>query len=405
MKSYIFFISVVLSALFVSCSSESIEDGTTPPTIPLTRSEIEIVSAENTFALNMLTELLKESNSDENICISPLCAFFNFSMLTTGANPETQKVALERLTNGNSSLEDLNQLNQKLLSTLVSIDRQTTVMNNSSAWFDNSVSVGQEFTDNIASVFNAQTAFVDMGSSEAESAINNWVNSSSNGLIKKFVEYKETEGRLMSLICTSYFKGNWTKKFNKEDTKLGDFLNSNGKKSRVMMMRKNEDVKYISVNDLHIVSIPFGNGSFSMFVLLPDDVSTGSAIEPLGKTSWNEIVKGMTTRTFNIQLPRFGITWANDMTDIASSLGYGDLFNGDNLSPISPDLKYASISMKQQTVFQVDEEGATVASASAVNGDIMSVSGMNFIVDRPFAFIIQENSSGTILFAGKVNKL
>ena len=56
----------------------------------------------------------------------------------------------------------------------------------------------------------------------------------------------------------------------------------------------------------------------------------------------------------------------------------------------------------------VDEDGAeAIASTVVIGGDLsLGIGGEAYItLDRPFAYMIRESSTGTILFMGAVNRL
>ena len=61
-------------------------------------------------------------------------------------------------------------------------------------------------------------------------------------------------------------------------------------------------------------------------------------------------------------------------------------------------------SASQSNYFEIDEDGATAASASStVTGDLMDLGW--FTLNRPFIFALTERSTGAILFIGKIEKL
>ena len=61
-------------------------------------------------------------------------------------------------------------------------------------------------------------------------------------------------------------------------------------------------------------------------------------------------------------------------------------------------------SASQSNYFEIDEDGATAASASStVTGDLLAIAP--FTLNRPFIFVLTEQSTGAILFIGKVEKL
>ena len=53
---------------------------------------------------------------------------------------------------------------------------------------------------------------------------------------------------------------------------------------------------------------------------------------------------------------------------------------------------------------EVNEEGTEAAAVTVVEmRELSSMGAIPFIVDRPFIFVIRENSSGALLFMGKVS--
>mgnify|MGYP003666585177 CR=1 FL=1 len=58
-----------------------------------------------------------------------------------------------------------------------------------------------------------------------------------------------------------------------------------------------------------------------------------------------------------------------------------------------------------EAVIEVNEEGTEAAAATVVEIELTSAGPSQprvFSLDKPFVFFIQENSSGSILFAGKL---
>ena len=61
--------------------------------------------------------------------------------------------------------------------------------------------------------------------------------------------------------------------------------------------------------------------------------------------------------------------------------------------------------MIHQTFIDVQEEGTEAAAATIVGVMVTdSVGPLTFRADRPFLYVIKENSTGAILFMGKVGK-
>jgi serpin B len=62
----------------------------------------------------------------------------------------------------------------------------------------------------------------------------------------------------------------------------------------------------------------------------------------------------------------------------------------------------------QATVFKVDELGAEASAVTSVGGyetDVNPFGKITLVVDRPFIFFVKEQSTETILFAGKMGEI
>jgi len=71
------------------------------------------------------------------------------------------------------------------------------------------------------------------------------------------------------------------------------------------------------------------------------------------------------------------------------------------------DVPLAVSEVKQKTFIEVNEEGAeaaAVTSVAMIKNAVGPPQPVTFRADRPFLFLIQESSSGVILFMGKIGK-
>ena len=109
-------------------------------------------------------------------------------------------------------------------------------------------------------------------------------------------------------------------------------------------------------------------------------------------------------------MPRLEIEYNKDLKEDMKALGMKDAFNSAaaDFSNISNYDLYLGL-LKQFTYLKVDEEG-TEAAAVTVGGMVNAAppileEPVPFYLNRPFVFMIRENSTGTILFMGKVTKM
>ena len=71
------------------------------------------------------------------------------------------------------------------------------------------------------------------------------------------------------------------------------------------------------------------------------------------------------------------------------------------------DEKVSISDVIQATFVNVDEEGteAAAVTVATLDNSVMPMRTSTFYINRPFAYIIREKTTGTILFMGKVRKL
>ena len=64
-------------------------------------------------------------------------------------------------------------------------------------------------------------------------------------------------------------------------------------------------------------------------------------------------------------------------------------------------------SVQQKTALTLNEQGTQAAAITKIEmlGSPGNDDSVDFVLNRPFAFLIKEKSTGVILFAGAVNRL
>jgi serpin B len=206
-----------------------------------------------------------------------------------------------------------------------------------------------------------------------------------------------------------YFKSQWVLglRFAKENTKNEPFTREDGGKQNVLMMKNNSDLLCQGNDVFTAVRLPYGNGAFNMVVVLPDEGFTiQDAIESLKGEEWTAFYRNMVKCAVDLWLPKFETRSRINLNKILSDMGMPSAFDL-NKADFKAMSNYAlSLSkVTQDAVIKVDEEGteAAVVSKGEPNGTTAMRPGNRvvFHADRPFLYLITENSTGAILFAGK----
>ena len=147
-----------------------------------------------------------------------------------------------------------------------------------------------------------------------------------------------------------------------------------------------------------------------MVVLLPDAGKTLDECLPQltyeNWKTWNEQMRG---RSLAVKFPKFELKYDKDLVDDMQAMGMKDAFHADDadFTKMSAADLFIGI-FKQFTYLKIDEEG-TEAAAVTVTGMVETSVGpsteIDFYMNRPFAFMIKEKSTGSILFMGKITTL
>ena len=235
--------------------------------------------------------------------------------------------------------------------------------------------------------------------------INKWVSKKTGKMINNMLQ-KDDIKRNTDLILASaiYFKSDWQVPFDKSDTAPATFKLSRGGSMHVDMMFKKSVFNYGVSKQLrcHVIELPY-KGDASMYIFLP------WAVDGLGDTQKKMSVKNidssiavLTKKLTYVYLPKFTISSDINLHEVLRKMGLKHLFSDANLSGITTSPIMSITKAKHSATIEVNERG-TEASAATVFIGARSF-GVPFVVDRPFAFIIRESSSGTILFMGHVNK-
>ncbi|MDE6792307.1 MAG: hypothetical protein K2J48_04415, partial [Muribaculaceae bacterium] len=421
MKNFIFRSSLgilVMASLLSSCSNEEEVDYPKPKPaeepfvlkdrqdIALNSTQKEGVAMQNDFAFRLFNAEVASTN--KNSLISPLSIAQCVSMAANGAAEEVKNEIVGNLIPNGGSIADLNNLNKYLSEALADVDNSSMLTLSNSVWVHNKYSWLSPFSNAIKEYYNAESGVLDMYSQSAADRINSWINSTTNGLIPSL--YDKAPGSDIVLINTMYFKGEWTTPFREETTEKALFANEDGKSPEVDFMNSYNTQRMVSINsDCSIAQLNYGNKAFSLYALLPAEGTKFT----LNAEKWNEIKENMEKQDVDISLPKFEVEYmVEEMENKMMQAGMKELFTsgGAFLNTVSPKLDGSKVAMRHKTVFKVNEKGAEGAALTEIGavtfgpGETVA-KRPSIIFNRPFIYIVEEQSTGAILFIGAVRNL
>ena len=390
--------------MLVGCGELITDGGKEAEPIVLTKAQQAVLDKGNDFAFNLLRETYRE-NAGDNLFLSPMGVTIVSSMLANGAAGATYDEIVETIGLKGSTLDQVNDCYSTLVAALYKADPSVSFSLANSTWVAKDLSLKKAFCSHMEKTFDAESFSVDFGASGTLKQVNDWCSKKTNGLIPKMFEQLSPLTRML-LINALYFKGDWVYAFSEANTQEGDFLTLEGKTARVPFMSlTTEQVEAYQDANVSLVKMPYGKGAFLMEAVVPtgDFASflSGLSIEQLQR--WDQSAqKG----AVQIRFPKFTAEFDTEETlvPVLKRMGMKRAFSADaaDFSNMANEGLYVS-NFRQKTYVKVDEKGTEAAAVTVAemrkNASIGS-STLFLSFDRPFVYLIREQSTGAILFVG-----
>ena len=378
-------------------------------TAEFTKAESQLSSSGNTFGLYLFQQLIQEEPG-ENIFVSPLSVSAALGMTYNGAGGETREQMKQTLGFLGLTPEQINQSYQQLFSYLTGLDSNVQMKIANSIWYNNTYTFKSSFIETNQKYFGAEVASLNFGSGTAADSINGWVDKNTNGKISKIVEKPLDPRMAMFLINAIYFKGTWTYQFADSLTTDDFFMPRSGEKQPIKMMHIKRDLSYYQTPELQIVDLPYGEGAYSMTIILPrQGMDINQFVLSLSEGRLNDWMTGLSMKEGRLALPRFKLEYEVMLNKALQLLGIQDAFNAQkaDFSGMSDDLGLVISEVKHKTFVEVNEKGTEAAAVTSIGVRVTSVGPEPFVmnVNRPFVYMIRDRDTNTILFIGRVTGL
>jgi serine protease inhibitor len=390
-------ITIIALSLF-SCKKDE------PVVTEFSLKSAEIVQSNNEFGFNLFSEVIDNSEADENIMISPLSISQALSMALNGAKNLTFMEMQDVLGFEGFSLEETNKSNQEIVNILLGYDKKVELNIANSVWYRNDFEVKKAFINNNAQYYKAEVSSFDHSKpDEAKNNINKWVDKSTKGKIDKIIEKVNAED-VMYLINAVYFKADWKTQFKKSNTEQKSFTPDNASTKQVETMIGEVQLAYYNDEKFSVIKLPYSNGDFNLLIYLPEEgYTTNDIIDDLPSTNF-KLLRNATLSKRDIWLPKFEFNYETPLNEHLKLMGMKDAFDGSNadFGGIS-DLNIFISKVMHKTYIKTDEEGSEAAAATSVSIGLTSIGPGNIIkIDRSFLFAIVEENTESILFIGRV---
>ena len=375
-----------------------------------------LVRSNNQFAIELFKEI--SPSIQQNMCLSPYSVTAALAKPLSGAEGETQ-TQIKKVLHLTMSNEKIHQnfsiLNQKLFSRLSETSNELRFVQADSLWIQSGLPINAVFTSTMEKYYRGMFRRVDFINQveTSRSDINNWVREKTLGKISMLLDKGEiTAYTRMVLVNTLYMKARWAKQFSKQLTHQEPFFRDDDSTLSAIMMVDVDEYPYLDTPSFSMVMLPYitqrtQNVQLAMVVLLPHTRGQlGSVLKDITPSAFQTWILSMKKERIQLMLPKFKISSSFDLNNYLSKMGMIDAFTdrADFSGITTAPLKISAV--KQKTVIDVDEDGTEAVAATAVSmskrSTMMESPPITFTVDHPFAYIIFDQGTGTILFIGKV---
>lgn len=370
--------------------------------LTLSDAQDRIIAQNNAFAIKLFEKTAKMQST----VISPVSVSYLMAMLANGANGQTKTDIMKALQLTDNDLDEMNALYRMMIQRRGSLDKETTLRIANYFAMNKDVELKDAYANNMKAIYNAGIESLDFTSPKTTAHINNWCKKNTNGMIPSIINNVDANASAY-IMNAIFFNGTWADKFNKSNTKNENFKGYTRDITMVPMMHKSDKLLYWA-NDMYAaVRIPYGNGSYTMTVMLPNE---GKSIDEMLKsmenadfTAWRQDAEQCIV---DLKLPRFTTEADVTLNNIISELGAANIFSSKaDFKNIANTNMFVS-KMFQKAKIEVSEEGT---KAAAVTAAIMTMSALpteepkhvTFHANRPFVYMITEANTNAIFFMGQ----
>ena len=368
--------------------------------------------ANNRFGLQLYRSIQSELGPEENVFFSPLSIYTALGMTYLGTRGNTAKqmeVTMKLGPLGKEVHHAFKDLNSDMFGDSHPF-HQLKLANR--LYGQKGFNFIPDYLAATQDLYGAKLEAVDFVQENevTRKAINAWVEEQTAGKIRDLLGELSADSKLI-LVNAIYFKGKWIEQFETNATRELPFNTSSGVITVPMMFQQERfDYYYDESLKCKVLVMGYKGGKVNMMIALPDDTDGLGKLESnLSQEvlqSWNTNMRRPKVR---VTVPKFKFTKSFSLEDRLKEIGITDLFQDDvaDVSGIAKD-KLVVSKVVHKAFLEVNEQGTEAAAATAVMMMLGCAFGMKeeepkeFKADHPFIFFIRDQSSGAVIFMGRV---
>lgn len=359
-------------------------------------------ASEVLFADDLVAALAAESRG--NLTVSPVSVFEALARLAPGARGATERMLLRALHSAVST--------EQLVADVAALDSRlqgdgATLRIASAAWLQDGFPVRDEYVSLLSRAGSPpRSADFERDPEGAREAIDGWVSENTEGRIDDLFPPGSIDTLTRLVLANALaLDAQWQTPFPKQSTTDAQFHTPSGWRS-VPTMHLTTDLEYLDAGGFRAVRIPY-KGPLDAMVVLPDEGVDPLVVLPQASSPRAHAEFGQAK--VNLSLPRFTVDQAIDLARPFAALGLGALFGNPDLFGIGGAPGQLALSAALHRAWlSVDEAGTKGAAATGLSVGISAlIAGprpqpVDFTVDRPFLFVVEDATSGVPVFVARV---
>ncbi len=365
----------------------------------------EAAQAYGKTSMNLFREVVKKSDVNENILISPDSIITAMTIVENGAAGKTLSEMKHAF--GDVSVKKYNQYLSSVHQSLSS-SKAITYKPANAIWYNKDhISVQKAFRRKVKASFDAEISGTRFDAQAAEK-INRWVSRKTRKKIRKIIDRLEPSDRAV-IVNAVYFKGAWMDPY--AGTHRKKFTDAKGNATTVNMLEGTED-EYITLKrGKGFVKYYSGGKTAFLGILPPKGMSVKEYVAGLSEKDLISAYRKRKTGNVIVRtrMPEFTCSYETSMKKSLQRMGIRRAFtNHADFSKMSNgDIHIDDVLHK--TYIKLDKNGTEAAAVTAVVMKANSVCPQiepkiyRVYLDRPFVYAIIDTESGAPLFMGVVN--
>ncbi|XP_011879335.1 PREDICTED: uncharacterized protein LOC105568344 [Vollenhovia emeryi] len=358
----------------------------------------------------MLFRSLGKANGG-NVLLSPISIKLALVLLYEGAQDQTAHELAGVMQLPVSPLATREKFNN-ILRSLQAPSSAYTLNFGSRIYIDEKVLTRQRYAATVKTFYNTDVINANLSDAHATATkVNSWVNNITNGHIEKMIDdEKGLEDSVMLIVNGLFFKSAWRRKyFAPENTRVSKFhINANESVNVPYMHTVGRFYFAESPKlDAKILRIPYDGSKFAMYIILPHTLTgVDHIINEINPFTLARDVWAMQELPLDIWIPKFKFEFTSHLENTLRELGIRDIFDDTALltgiAKTKRDSRHLQVSdVVHKTGIEVNENGTTAYAATEIQIGNKIEEG-TFHANHPFVFYIEDETTGTILYVGKI---